>query len=362
MSKIVLLFVTTFIANMSLSQIKYNKNYPTVQLKGTQLITFKSAINQHNYEIYVGLPSSYNDSSANRYPVLYVLDGQWFFPTVIEMRESMHYEGYLPEMIVVGIGWPDNYHANRNRDFFPVVSKDSTNGNGAQLFLHLLKNEIMKFVDSSYRTDKNNILQGQSAGGAFALYTLFHEPTVFKSYIVSCPSLEYDEGIFFNYEKQFAEKHSELPVNLFVTSSEYEEAMTAESLFRKFIDELKKRNYKGLNLDTIVVEKMGHATQYAYAIGRGLQFVFSRPDLELDNVVLERYVGHYDFNIAVTREGKSIYATFSTGRVRLHAQTSEIFYVNGVPGTTEFIKDDKGRVSGFQMKAEGNVNVVKKLD
>jgi len=194
------------------------------------------------------------------------------------------------------------------------------------------------------------------------LYALFHEPAMFNGYIISCPSLEFGEGIFFDYEKKFAEKHAELPVKLFITSSEYEEVMAAETLFDKFIKQVKNRNYAGLMLDTIVVEKMGHATQYSYALGRGLQFVFSRPDLVLDNAVLDKYVGNYEFGVAVTREGKSIFANFPTGRVQLHAQTNETFYVNGIPGTTEFTKDVKGKVIGLTMRAEGNVNMAKKLD
>lgn len=348
--------------NISSAQIKNATHYPPVELKGTQLIKFKSGINNQNYEVYVELPASYNDSSNKRYPVLYVLDGQWFFPTIIEMRESMHYEGYLPEMIVVGIGWPDNYHANRNRDFFPTNPQDSTPGGGAAKFLDVLKTEIIGFVDSVYRSDKkNNVLQGQSAGGAFALFALFHDPALFNSYIVSCPALEYGNGIFFEYEKAFSAKHQELNKRLFITSSEYEEVITTASLFEKFINQLKDSKYKEFKLETLVVEKMGHATQYPYAVGRGLQFVFSRPDLMLDTLLLNQYVGNYEYGISIARIGQSIYVNVPNGKILLHAKTSESFYVNGVPGTTEFSRDLKGKVTGLIMNGDAGMTV-KKLD
>lgn len=363
MKKNFLLYIAVFTINISFAQIKDSSYYPPVELKGTQLIAFKSAVNNQNYELYIELPASYKDNITKRYPVLYVLDGQWFFSTIKETISSMHYESYIPELIVVGIGWPDNYHANRNRDYFPAVAKDSTNVGDASTFLILLKSEIMHFVDSAYRSDnQNNVLQGQSAGGAFALYTLFHEPSLFNSYIISCPSLEYDEGVFFRYEKVFAEKHKELEKKIFITSSEYEEAITTESLFVKFIRQLRHSNYIGLMLDTLVVEKMGHATQYLYAVGRGLQFVFNRPDLLLDIGVLDQYVGNYDFGMTITREGKIIYVNFPTGRVQLHAESNEIFYVNGVPGTTEFTKDETGKVKGFTMTGDGGAHFVKKIN
>jgi predicted alpha/beta superfamily hydrolase len=363
MKNIFLLCTAVLTANISSAQIRNATDYPPVELKGTQLIQFRSAINDQNYEVYVELPASYKDSSKKRYPVLYVLDGQWFFPTIIEMRESMRYEGYLPEMIVIGIGWPDNYHVNRNRDFFPANTRDSTMGPGAPRFLKVLKNEIMQFVDSAYRSDqKNNVLQGQSGGGAFALYALFHDTSLFNSYIISCPSLEYSDGIFFKYEKAFSAEHHELNAKLFLTSSEYEEAMTTNSLYYKFIKQLKSSNYKGLKLETLVVEKMGHATQYAYAVGRGLQFVFGRADILMDTLLLNQYIGKYEFGITITRVGKSLYANVPDGKIKLHAETNERFYVNGVPGATVFTRDNKGKVTALTITGDGGVMTAKKLD
>ena len=229
--------------------------------------------------------------------------------------------------------------------------------------MDVLKTEIIGFVDSVYHSDKtNNVLQGESAGGAFALYALFHEPALFKSYIVSCPSLEYGDGIFFEYEKAFSAKHQELNKKLFLTSSEYEEVITTSSLFEKFIIQVKASKYKELKLETLVVEKMGHATQYLYAVGRGLQFVFSRPDLMLDTLLLNRYVGNYEYGISIIRLGHSIYVNVPNGKILLHAKTRESFYVNGVPGATEFSRDLKGKVTGIIMNADGNVMSAKKLD
>ncbi len=105
---------------------------------------------------------------------------------------------------------------------------------------------------------------------------------------------------------------------------------------------------------------MGHATQYAYAVGRGFQFVFNKPDIMLDTLILDKYVGHYEFGMHITRADKLIYVNFPNGRVKLHAQTNEKFYANGMPGTTEFTKDDKGKVIGYTMRAEGNVMMAKK--
>src|SRR5450631_1345232 len=244
------LMLFTFITSSVFTQIDKAPPYPPVVLSGTQLIKFTSAINNHAYEIYIELPASYKDSSNKKYPVLYVLDGQWFFPQTIAIREGLRFESFIPEMIVVGIGWPDHYHPNRDRDFTPTRTMLDSASGGADKFLIVIKNEIIKFIDSAYRSDKKtNVLLGQSLGGLFALYTLFHEPELFNNYIVMCPSLDYDDGITFKYEKAFAENHHILNVKLFLTSSEYEEDVLRAGNFGKFIQQLKSSNYKGLELD-----------------------------------------------------------------------------------------------------------------
>ena len=362
--KIFLLFlIAVLTTSIVFSQITAAPPYPAVELPGTQVISFTSAVNHHDYELLVDLPNSYQDSTSKRYPVLYVLDGLWMFPAVRGMRGSMNYEGYLPEMIMVGIGWPDNYEVNRMRDFYPLNDQDTTANSDASEFLQLMRSEIMSFVDSAYRSDRQtNVLQGQSAGGAFALYALFHDPSLFSGFIINCPSLEYDEGIFFKDEATYAESHRELNKRIFLSSSEYEEGMATESLFNNFFEQLQQRQYEGLALDSMIVAGLGHATHYVYAVPMGLKFVFNRPDLDLGDALLDEYVGHYDAGMTISREGKRLFAHHLNGSVELHAQSSSVFYVNGIPGVTEFTRDDNGRVAAFTLAFEKDRYTMKKLD
>ena len=133
-------------------------------------------------------------------------------------------------------------------------------------------------------------------------------------------------------------------------------------MYDQFINQLKASNYKGLKLETLVVQKMGHATQYAYAVQRGLQFVFSRPDLLLDSLQLNQYTGKYEFGIAIHRKGNSIYAQIPNGEIELHAETTEKFYVNGVPGATVFTRDKTGKVTALTITGDGGVMSAKKID
>ena len=92
-----------------------------VELAGTEAIQFKSAVNSQVYILDIFLPGNYSDSTK-KWPVVYVLDGQWSFPFIAGVHgivESLFYDGLIPEMIVVGIKWTGDYDVNRQRDFTP---------------------------------------------------------------------------------------------------------------------------------------------------------------------------------------------------------------------------------------------------
>ena len=64
--------------------------------------TIQSKYLDQDRSIQVYLPDSYNESNQN-YPVLYVLDGQWYFVNGVAIQKALRTPGHLPEMIVVGI-------------------------------------------------------------------------------------------------------------------------------------------------------------------------------------------------------------------------------------------------------------------
>lgn len=340
----------------------YSQNVQ-VELPGTQVIKFTSAINNQDYELYISLPNSYSDTNK-RYPVFYVLDGEWYFAMASSVCGALLYEGSVPEMIIVGIGWRNKEERSRNRDFTSIALTEDSSSGGAPKFLNILKTEIIKKIDSSFRTDKkNNTLSGGSLAGFFALYALFHEPTLFNRYIVCSPTLQWDDGITFKTEKKFAETNHELNVKMFISSSEAEESLFPATNFQKFISQLKTSNYKRLDLDTLVVEEMSHVSQSPYSIARGLQFVFNKPKLKLSTSLLDNYVGRYEQDWMITRLDSSLYINMFGGKAKLYAESNDAFYVKGAPVTCQFQKNNSGKVIGCNLKFfSSNTTFVKKLD
>src|SRR6185295_16614552 len=97
------------------------------------------------YELDINLPASYKDSIAKRYPVLYVLDSQWDFPLVTTVAGAQYYDGFMPEVIIVGITWikKDPNFRSRERDFTPTHNNDFSVSGNASNFLSFIKKELV---------------------------------------------------------------------------------------------------------------------------------------------------------------------------------------------------------------------------
>jgi len=220
----------------------------------------------------------------------------------------------------------------------------------------------MPQIDSAYRTDKkNNGLVGGSSGGLFALYTLFQQPSPFNGFIAMSPSLWYDDQLVSKMEKTFSEKNHELNAKLFLSSGGYEEEINPP-MFKEFCEQLKSHNYKGLEMESLVVDKTGHLSAGPYANIRGLQFIFGKPDIFIDSLALDNYTGQYEEGVSITRKGNSLYSEIGGKNIKMNAEANESFYIPGANGILEFIKDGKGKVTDCSLKtADGNFSA-KKLD
>jgi predicted alpha/beta superfamily hydrolase len=338
-----------------------------VELPGTEVKNLTSSIDSQQYVLYIKLPDNYDNTRKN-YPVVYVTDGQWCFPSMYVAYGGQRYDGLVPDMIIVGITWPGDYDVSRAKDFTPTRVNFIPNSGNAPKFLSTLKNDIVKFVDSSYRTDKNErSLYGTSLGGLFAIYSLFHEPKLFKRYIVISPALFYDNEILLNYERQFARQNRQLNARVFISSGEYEEVLLSGNYFNRFLKQLNESKYAGLELESMIIPRMSHGGSGAAGAILGLQSIFKRAELTVaDTVLLSQYAGRYAANqdtSLITKEMNSIYFHYPPfGKGKLYLDTHERFYVKGINTTIQFIKDVAGKITGYKRLDNDAEFFYKKVD
>lgn len=260
-------------AVFNISAQSEREKFPGVVIPGAHIRTLKSKDTGRTYDLYFQLPDLKN---GKKYPVLFVLDGQWDFKLLDSVYGGLHYDKFVPEMIIVGItysGENPNYDQLRAMDYTPTTVKNVPGSGDAAKFLDFLKKDVFPFVEKNYQADASKrILMGSSYGGLFTLYAMFTEPELFYGYVAAAPAVSFADDFSFKQEKKFAEANKNLPVRLAISVGGVEELAPSVKAFMKV---LKSRAYNGLRFDTRVIEGERHASNKPEAYNRGLRFMFN---------------------------------------------------------------------------------------
>ena len=159
---------------------------------------------ERGYCVY--LPPDY-ESSTDSYPVLYMLDGHRHFHYASGLVDYLsRYPKVIPSMIIVDIE-----QSHRSRDMTPTPSAERPADTGqADRFLTFLHKELIPHINSQYRTKAPRIIVGYSISGLFAIYALQTRPETFDAYIVSSPSIWWDDHLLLKQAQPFFEKRKTL--------------------------------------------------------------------------------------------------------------------------------------------------------
>lgn len=170
-----------------------NQNSPFLQQVGALDSLFSKSLQEYR-RIYVQLPENYDPANNQKYPIVYILDGEVLLPTVYNVL-SFYSGGFMPEMVIVGI----SNNKNRMRDL--TTSKvaemygmpfDQDNGDAAN-FNTFIATELIPFIENKYPATHFRTLIGHSYGGLYTIYTLLNHPELFSNYIAIDPSLDWDK-------------------------------------------------------------------------------------------------------------------------------------------------------------------------
>lgn len=253
----------------------------------------QSKINEKPYQLYVSLPSGYNPDDTERYPVLYVLDGNMNFPLVVPIHNLLDSSGEIEKVIIVAIGDRDQssqtWLISRTLDYTsagdPAANKEIARGmgisealvksGGADDFVKVLRYEIIPYVDTHYKTTTDRGIAGHSLGGLFATHCLINKQGIFIRYGISSPSLFWNESKILTQEKLFAEKYKALSVKVFISVGSLEPEILQSSI-GFFISALKAHNYGGLTLTSFRFENETHTSVVAAAMSRTLRELYGR--------------------------------------------------------------------------------------
>jgi predicted alpha/beta superfamily hydrolase len=136
--------------------------------------------------ITIGLPESYEANTTKKYPVLYLLDGDYLFDPFSGAVKYGNYWDDIPEMIIIGI------HQNKNEERYDDTTIDQNTGlpfeKGAQFF-EFIGAELIPYVEKKFRTSSFRIIAGHDTTASFINFFLYKEKPLFKGYIALSPEL-----------------------------------------------------------------------------------------------------------------------------------------------------------------------------
>ena len=236
-------------------------------------------------------------------PVVYVTDSSFGFGMVAQIVGLLQLGMELPQMVVVGIGYPASVPAMeimglRFREMCPTPGTEflanlrKTNPaaatfpadvkpGGATAFLNFINDELKPLIEAKYSIDRNDQTHaGMSLGGLLALHGLFTQPKSFQRVVALSPSIWWDNRQVLESEAALAETAKDLPVNLFVSIGALEEAAApvAKMVSNLYALDatLRTRKYPNLRLAMEVFPQETHQSVFAPSFSRGLRTVFGR--------------------------------------------------------------------------------------
>ena len=191
--------------------------------------------NGMSYPLSIYLPPD-NGTPRNALPVVYLLDGESRFQTLVDIVETMK-----AQVMIVAIG----NEALRARDYVPA-NICTPGGGGQGAFLQFIRTELVPFVEATFPSDpQRRILLGHSHGGSFVLYALFNEvpaSRLFASYLASDSSIDCMSATVAGWESAYAAANTALPVRLHVSYS----ANAGGNI--TLVQQVQSRHYTGLTL------------------------------------------------------------------------------------------------------------------
>jgi predicted alpha/beta superfamily hydrolase len=241
----------------------------------------RSAAVKDSFSLFIHLPKGYHQNTAQRYPVVYHLDGNAYFDGIRQSAALLAKKKKLAvEPIVVGVGYGNAYLMDslrvRDYTFPPAPASDSLPlSGGGENFYRFIQRELITHIDQQYRTDTSQrTLMGHSFGGYFVLYALLQDrngQALFSRYVAASPALDYgDDYLAKQFERLTAGKEGNARPGLYLTVGDAELTEDPRGRFSHFVKLLESGQL--IRLRTHVFQHTEHMGTAFPSFEQGLEF------------------------------------------------------------------------------------------
>ncbi|MFA9216252.1 MAG: alpha/beta hydrolase [Sphingomonadaceae bacterium] len=263
-------------------------------LTNTKVHTLHSAALGRDYQVFVSLPAGYA-ADGPALPLVLVTDADYAFPLVraITARVSGHSTAIAPYLLVgVSYAAGDTAEYSRRRDYTPSINPEpglladmpgrKPAWGQADAYRRFLADEVLPLLAARYRANlKHSVFVGHSYGALLGTHILFSQPELFSQYVLSSPSLWYDQRLMFQREQAYAASHRDLKADVFFAVGGYEAVRPGPRYnrdtdmvrdLRAFDAALRAHRYPGLRTQLQVFEGHDHLTVFPDMITTALKW------------------------------------------------------------------------------------------
>lgn len=211
-----------------------------------------------------------------------MLDGDKSFGLGRDIVDWLTWAREIEPIIVVGIAYGEGWWRKRARDMTPGPDRgrlwgDFPTAGGADRFAAYLRQELIPFVEQTYRADPNRRgLAGLSFGGLFGAHVMFTDPGLFSHYILISPAFAWDSMSIARQETEFAADETgglSLPATVYTAVGEYDDEHVPGP-WRDMILRIRSRGYSGLVLHDEILAGETHISAWPVGFTRGLKRLF----------------------------------------------------------------------------------------
>lgn len=167
----------------------------------------------------------YAPPAAGPLPLLLVTDGDDLLAPMVAAVRELTAAGRIIPLIVAGIGYGGGFRSPRNRrgrDYTPTrLAGEPMENGGAAAFLEGLRTRVLPRLAADYPIAPDDLgIAGHSLGSLFGLYALFQPRPLFRRFLLSSPSIWWDDRSVLKIAAELRALQSRLSARVFLSVGE----------------------------------------------------------------------------------------------------------------------------------------------
>jgi len=257
-----------------------------------QTIKLESKALNESRNVLIRLPAGYNEDQLKSYPVIFTLNDEDNFKwtsTIVDVQSSRF---GIEDMIVVGLPHTGNY----GEDNYPFKDEEGSLELNPQAENHskFIREEVIPFIDESYRTNGGRFIVGHSLAGLFVAHLFTQYSDLFSTYIVLSPSLHYAPQ-FVKLLNEFFTDKDELTSQLYLSIGDMEHTLIQQE-YKNLVRLLETSAPQNLSWSATYMENTDHMLAAYKGVYDSLAWIYkdwSIQDGNAQNMSAAEIINHY---------------------------------------------------------------------